>query len=223
MATPRGQLRRRGGYGLVLLLVGTAVVFRMAAGGGGVARFVAIALQAATVVAVVRAAGAPHAAARAAAVLAAAVAVVSGAVLVVHGTVPEAPAAIVTLVLVAVGPGVLAAGLIRDLRAEGAVTVRTLAGVLSIYLLLGVFFSFVYGAVQAIDPDAMFAGRPDATPSEQVYFSFVTLCTVGFGDFVPAGGVARSFAVAEMLIGQIYLVTVVALIVANMGIRRAPT
>jgi ion channel len=219
MATARGPLRH--GYGLVLLLVAAAVVFRMAAGGGDLARFVAIALQAVTVVAVVRVAGATRTGVRAAAGLATAVAAASAVVLVVHGAIPEAAAAIVSLLLVAVAPPVLAAGLVRDVRAEGAVTLRTLAGVLSIYLLLGMFFSFLYGAVQAIDSGAMFAGDPYATPSEQLYFSFVTLCTVGYGDLIPAGGVARSFAVAEMLIGQIYLVTVVALIVANIGLRRA--
>lgn len=220
MAPTPGSLSHAGAYGLVLLLVALAVVFRMAADEGDVARFVAIALQAATVVAAVRASGATRAGVRAAAGLAAVVAVASAGVLIVDGDIPEAPAAIVTLLLVAVAPSVLAAGLVRELRAEGAVTARTLAGVLSIYLLIGMFFSFLYGAVQAIDADAMLAGNPDASPSEQLYFSFVTLCTVGYGDFTPAGGVARSFAVAEMLIGQIYLVTVVALIVANMGLRR---
>jgi hypothetical protein len=52
--------------------------------------------------------------------------------------------------------------------------------------------------------------------------SFVTLCTVGYGDLVPRSDVTRTFAVAEMLLGQIYLVTVVALIVGNLRPRRAP-
>ena len=50
----------------------------------------------------------------------------------------------------------------------------------------------------------------------------MTLCTVGYGDLVPAADLARTFAVAEMLFGQIYLVTVVALIVSNLGRRREP-
>ena len=55
---------------------------------------------------------------------------------------------------------------------------------------------------------------------DQLYFSFVTLATVGYGDLTPAGGVTRSFAVAEMLSGQIYLLTVVSLIVSNLPARR---
>jgi voltage-gated potassium channel Kch len=82
------------------------------------------------------------------------------------------------------------------------------------------FFAFAYGVVDGVDAAALFAGRADSTPAERLYFSFVTLSTVGYGDFSPGSDSSRTLAVAEMLIGQIYLVTVVSLIVANLGRRR---
>ena len=82
------------------------------------------------------------------------------------------------------------------------------------------FFSFLYGVIGAVDPDSLFVQLHDSDREDQLYFSFVTLCTVGYGDLTPAGGLARAFAVAEMLIGQIYLVTIVSLIVSNLGAVR---
>jgi uncharacterized membrane protein YeaQ/YmgE (transglycosylase-associated protein family) len=99
-------------------------------------------------------------------------------------------------------------------------TAATLAGVLAIYLLAGMFFSFIYGVIGAADADALFAQLSTSNRQDQLYFSFVTLCTVGYGDLTPAGGVPRAFAVTEMLVGQIYLVTIVSLIVSNLGARR---
>ena len=100
-------------------------------------------------------------------------------------------------------------------------TVSTLAGVLAVYLLAGMFFSFLYGVVGAIDPDRLFNHVADGTREDQLYFSFVTLCTVGYGDLTPVAGWARGIAVAEMLVGQILLVTIVSLIVSNpLGARR---
>lgn len=63
-----------------------------------------------------------------------------------------------------------------------------------------------------------------AMPSESrtpnfLYFAFVTMTTVGYGDLAPAQGIGRAFAIALALTGQIYLVTVVAVIVSNLGQR----
>ena len=139
-----------------------------------------------------------------------------------HGSVPPAPAGIVNGLLVAVAPVALAGGLLRALRDDGAVTLRTVAGVLAIFLLAGMFFSFLYSVIGAFEPDAVFTEQAHSTASDNLYFSFVTLCTVGYGDLTPAADITRTFAVAEMLFGQIYLVTVVALIVSNLGRRREP-
>jgi voltage-gated potassium channel Kch len=55
-----------------------------------------------------------------------------------------------------------------------------------------------------------------------VYYSFITLTTTGYGDFVPLADVARMVAVTEALLGQVYLVTIVALLVSNVGGSRRP-
>jgi Ion channel len=88
------------------------------------------------------------------------------------------------------------------------------------YLLAGMLFSFVYVVIGAIDADALFAEVTTPTTADALYFSFVTLCTVGYGDLTPAGDLARIVAIGQMLLGQIYLVTVVSLIVANLGRSR---
>jgi hypothetical protein len=105
-------------------------------------------------------------------------------------------------------------------RTEQAVTLYTLSGVLAIYLLAGMFFSFLYGAINAVDDGNFFAEVGDAGRSDFLYFSYITLSTTGYGDLTPAPDVGRMLALAEALLGQIYLVTIVALIVANLRPRR---
>jgi hypothetical protein len=53
-----------------------------------------------------------------------------------------------------------------------------------------------------------------------VYFSYVTLATLGYGDYTAEGSVGRGFAISEALLGQLYLVTVVALLVGRFGQRK---
>jgi hypothetical protein len=208
------------GYGVVLLLVVASIALQMSFAASDFSRFATIALQAATLVAAVRASGVRRAGTRAAALVAVAAVVASVVTWVIRGDIPQVPSAVVNGLLVAVAPVAIARGLLHDLSRERKVTVATLAGVLSIYLLAGMFFSFLYGVVGAVDPDALFSELAKSNREDQLYFSFVTLCTVGYGDLTPAGSLPRAFAVAEMLTGQIYLVTIVSLIVGNLTARR---
>jgi Ion channel len=207
-------------YGVVLALVVASTAFQLVVTSADGPRFVVIALQAVTLVAAVRTARVQRLGVQLAAAAATLAVLASLVTWIAAGEIPYAFAAIVGLLLVAVAPPVLAAGLVTDLRATGHVSLHTLAGVLAIYLLIGMFFAFAYGVVDAIDASALFADRADSTASERLYFSFVTLSTVGYGDFSPGSDGSRSLSVAEMLIGQIYLVTIVSLIVANLGRRR---
>jgi hypothetical protein len=120
-------------------------------------------------------------------------------------------------VLMAFGPPAVAVGLVRDLRASGQVRMDAVAGVLALYMLIGMFFGFVYGAVDRFGDEPFFAGDEVATVSRCVYFSFTTLATVGFGDLVARSDVGHTLSIFEALLGQIYLVTVVSLIVSNLG------
>jgi Ion channel len=209
------------GYGLVLLLVTASASVQLLVSGSNTARFAIVLLQAATLVAAVRTSGARRTGIRLALLAAGVAAIASLGVWIVHGDIPQGTAAVVNGLLVAVAPVVIAAGLVRELRRVRRVTVNTLAGVLAIYLLTGMFFSFLFAVIGAADPASLFAGRSNSTGADQLYFSFVTLSTVGYGDFAPAAHVPRALAVAEMLVGQIYLVTVVSLIVGNLG-RETP-
>jgi len=207
------------GYGVVLLLVIASIVMQMSLPASDGSRFATIVLQAVTLVVAIRAAGV-RGGTRLAALVAVVAVIASTITWVVRGDLPPAPAAIVNGLLVAVAPVAIARALLRDLRARHEVTTATLAGVLAIYLLAGMFFSFLYGVIGAVDSDALFAEIATSNRQDQLYFSFVTLCTVGYGDLTPAGGLARSCSVAEMLAGQIYLVTIVSLIVSNLGAAR---
>jgi len=208
------------GYGVVLLLVITSIALQMSLPDSDASRFVAIVLQAATLVAAVRVSGVRPRGGRIAG-LVAIVAVIGSVILwAARGDFPPAPSAIVNGLLVAFAPVAIARGLVHDLRDDRDVTAATLAGVLAIYLLAGMFFSFLYGVIGAIDADALFAQVASGDRQDELYFSFVTLTTVGYGDLSPAGGLARAFAVTEMLVGQIYLVTIVSLIVSNLGAVR---
>ena len=83
------------------------------------------------------------------------------------------------------------------------------------------FFSFVYAAVNTIGDESFFAevAEPEFA-RDFLYYSFTTLTTTGFGDFTAASELGRTLSVVEALTGQIYLVTVVALIVSNLRPRR---
>jgi hypothetical protein len=99
------------------------------------------------------------------------------------------------------------------------VTVRTLLGAIDVYLQLGIAFSFVYRTVEHFDPGS-YAGDGVIDGPALAYFSFVTLATLGYGDIVPTSELARNLAVLETIIGQVFLVVVVARVVTTLGARR---
>jgi hypothetical protein len=210
----------RARYGLVLLLAVISIALQMSLPTTDATRFVTIVVQAATLVAAVRTSGMLRTGFHVAGIVAVLVVLVACIVWAIRGDIPASASAIVNGLLVFAAPVALARGLLRDLNESNEVSAATLAGVLSIYLLAGMFFSFVYGLIGAIDSEVLFGPAEAASRMNEVYFSFVTLCTVGYGDLTPVGGVARAFAVVEMLIGQIYLVTVVSLIVSSLPARR---
>jgi hypothetical protein len=210
----------RQSYGIVFGLVLLSFLVQASVPDGDLARLVIIWLQAATLVFAVRIARSPRWPIRAASGLAALIAVAAPIMWLVHGSIPDGVTTIATALLVGVAPLVIAGGLVRDLRAAGQVTLEALTGVLSIYVLLGMFFSFVYAAVNTIGDKSFFVEVADPNRADFLYYSFTTLTTTGFGDFTAASELGRTLSVVEALTGQIYLVTVVALIVSNLRPRR---
>lgn len=87
----------------------------------------------------------------------------------------------------------------------GPVNLYRIQGAVAAYLLLGLAWAQAYELVALLAPGA-FAGAvfPETEGSHFVYFSFVTLTTVGQGDVTPVHPVARSLAVAEALTGQLH-------------------
>jgi hypothetical protein len=209
-------------YGIVFVLVVLSFVVQEAAPDTDLTRVVIIWLQAATVAAAVRIAGANLPIVRLAAAVVALAAVAAPVLWVVEGSVGDGVTAIATGLLVGVAPVAIAAGLSRDLLHSGEVTVETLSGVLAIYLLVGMFFSFLFAAVQTLGDDPFFAEIADPERADYLYFSYTTLTSTGFGDFTAATNLGRTLTSIEALVGTIYLVTIVALIVANLRPRRRP-
>jgi hypothetical protein len=158
-------------------------------------------------------------------VLAVAVAVTGVAVSLLEafsGTVGDGEARVMNALLVSLGPPAVGLGVIRNLRAHREVRLGAVMGVLSLYMLLGLLFAFVYGAIDRLGGDPFFSGGQDASVAHCVYFSFTTLTTAGFGDLTARTDLGHTLTVFEALVGQIYLVTVVSLIVSNLGRRSTP-
>ena len=93
------------------------------------------------------------------------------------------------------------------------VTHETIFGALCTYVLLGLLFAFAYLALDAIQDGPFFVQPGAHKESEYLYFSFVTLTTLGFGDLSPAVGLPQALTALEALIGSIFLVTLVARLV----------
>ena len=108
----------------------------------------------------------------------------------------------------------------RRLVSHRTVTLGTLAGAVCLYLLIGVFFAYLYAVLNDTTSTAFFVQVPDPNAGDFLYFSFVTLTTLGFGDLSPATSLGRTLTVSEALAGQLYLVSTVALLVGNLGRSR---
>ena len=106
----------------------------------------------------------------------------------------------------------------RRLVTYREVTLQLVMGLLVIYVLIGMSFGLGYQFLESFNPPAL---NPEGQGvSGAVYYSFITLATVGYGDVSPASDGARALAVGEALIGQLYLVSVVSMAVSRLGRRR---
>jgi len=93
-------------------------------------------------------------------------------------------------------------------------------GALCAYILVGLLFAFLYLAVSDLRSGAFFAQPGAHAQSELLYYSFVTLTTLGFGDLSPTVGLPQALTAIEALLGQIFLVTMVARLV-TLWVRQA--
>ena len=96
---------------------------------------------------------------------------------------------------------------------SGAIDANRLFGAISIYLLLGIIWSLVYVGIVEVDPDAFNGARAGSwleIVPEFIYFSFVSLTTLGYGDISPATPVSRFVVYLEAITGQLYLAIMIA-------------
>lgn len=136
------------------------------------------------------------------------------------GEIDERLVKLANALVVVFGPPVIILGVLRRMRETQSVPVDAVLGVLCIYLLLGMFFASVFGALDHVGGKGFFAQGVPATIAHCTYFSFTTLATIGYGDLTAASNLGHTLSVSEGLLGQVYLVTVVSLIVGNLGRRR---
>jgi hypothetical protein len=87
---------------------------------------------------------------------------------------------------------------------------RTILGALSVYAVLGILFTFVYAFAERVQGGPFFEGHPHPAGGDFLFFSYTTLTTTGYGNLVPGGQPGRMISGLEMMIGQIFLVTLVA-------------
>lgn len=203
-------------FGLVLCLIVAAVFVTMAAPRGDGGRFAAVVLQAAVLVAAVVASKAHPWLIRLSIVGAIVGVVGAGAALFGSGQFGNSSSGIVAFLYVFLPFPAIATGVYRQFREVGTVTLQTMFGVLCLYLLLGLVFGAAYASVQDLSNNDFFVSHAAAGRDDFLYFSYSTLTTVGYGDLVAATNFGRSLAIAEALLGQVYLVTVVAVIVSRM-------
>lgn len=207
-------------YGIVFLLVLGLVVFLIAAPDTSWSRAIGILASGVTLLVAISTARADRATRRRgeALVSAVTVVVVIGDLV---GFLPHSLSSVVGAALTGAVPVVIVRGVIRLLRHQG-VTRQAVAGALVIYLSVGLVGAWLISVVTQLSDTPYFTQHQSSTLGDRVYFSFTTLTTTGFGDFTPATYVGKAIAVVEMLLGQLYLVTVIGLLIGNMVGDRRP-
>lgn len=205
-------------YGLVLLLTVIAVVDVIVAPDTPTSRGIGVLLQGTMLLAVIATSRESRAVRRARAIVASAVLLALALGVAFSVVSPKLGSSIAGIAILAVLV-VLVRGVAHLVRERG-VTLQAVAGALAIYMLVGLTFALLIGFIAYVGPGYFAQGNPQPL-SQQVYFSFTTMTTTGYGDLTPATRVGRAVSVLEMLIGQIYLVTIIGLLVGNLNRRSA--
>jgi hypothetical protein len=201
-------------YVLALILIVISIITTAIGGDHRAGQFVLVVVESATLIVLMHASKVPTRQVRIVTVLVILAAIGTGISITVDRQ--SVGPGIVGALLAFVGPVFI----LRRIRDHARIDLETIAASLCIYLLAGVFFSYVYRIIEAIQGQFFVQTRAIGAV-DFVYFSFVTLTTTGYGDLTPHTGIGKMLAVSEALLGQIYLVSVVALLVANLGRARA--
>jgi len=102
---------------------------------------------------------------------------------------------------------------LRQVAIGNDITPNRIVGAICVYLMLGVMWSIAYSALEFLQPGS-FNGLTDldthALDADWIYFSFVTITTLGYGDILPVSQAARSLSLSEAIVGQFYIAVLVA-------------
>jgi hypothetical protein len=202
-------------YRVVLLFITASLIFGAVAGDATWTTSVLLVLGAATLAAAMWTSGLARADSRALIALLAGATVVAVALPLSGGTTMTGSVGLVSGLLVVAAIAAIAIGVID----QDEVNAQSITGAICIYLLLGLLFLFLYSATALIGSGSFFAQGTDGTRSLRLYFSYVTLATLGYGDYTPAGNLGHMLAVLEALLGQLYLVTILALLVSRLRVQ----
>lgn len=217
-AARRTQPRFTDSYGLVLVLLITSYFVSATAGNYSFGRALTLVVLAATTGLALRASHVGHRVSRLALALIV-LAAIAGVTTGLLGSEETGRLVSVTLTAMLVVVAPLAIG--RHLVSHRVVDVNTFYGAVCIYLLIAMFFASAFAFLAAVGGTAFFAQDIETVGTiDYLYFSLTTITTVGYGDLTAQGNVGRILAVLEAVLGQLYLITVVALVVQNLGRER---
>ena len=202
-------------YGLLLLLIVGTIVAMVALSGTPWERLVAVALAGTTLLVALHTSRASGRLRRIAFVVVPLIVVGAGVVDRADGISRAPLSGAITVLLLAV-----LAAILRRLGTHLTITWTTVLGAVCVYLLFGMIFAAVYALIGHLSTAPLFAQQSSFTATDTIYYSFVTLTTVGYGDLTLTGDVARVLSNVEALLGQIYLIVAVGLLVGNLGRER---
>ena len=209
------RVRASHSYGVVLALIVVEFVFMSVAPNSPWADSTLVLLQSATLVTALYTSGVARADSAISLTLVTLAAASAVALLIFGGNAFTALVGLVSGLLTIATIGTVALGVVD----QGQANVQAVTGAICVYVLIGIMFVFLYGVLAVLSSGDFFAQGTDGTRSLRLYFSFVTLATLGYGDYTPAGELGRTLAVFEALVGQLYLVTVIAVLVSRMQRR----
>ncbi len=202
-------------YGLVLLLLIILYILSSALPDNDWSQVLLTAVAASTVTATLAASKVSKHRRRLAMLLAGVAVLIALIAAVVGGKSGGVPGAISAILL----SGCLVA-IIRRISKHDHVSSQTLLGAMCCYVLFGLVYTFIFAAIGKIENGPFLNPPGNHSLSDYLFFSYTTLTTTGYGDLVPANGLGRGLAMLEALMGQLFLVTVLARLVALWVPRR---
>jgi hypothetical protein len=206
------------GMGTVLILLSCSVIWHSATPDAGWARTIGVALEGLALLATLRISGETPRLARVASVIVPIAIVVTALGNTLHGDAGKLVGGVLGTLIVIACPFAI----VRSVVKHPVVNLQTVAAAICIYLLFGLIFSYAlgieFGLLGAPFMDGVPGGKP--TSADVLYFSFITLTTTGYGDITAVTRIGRTTAMVEAMVGQLYLVTVLALLVSNLGATR---